>query len=200
MVFFNRRRNSSTIRRLEYIQSSGTQYINTGYKPSNNTRLLLEFQAMQIDTAAWKGIAVARNSPEQQYNDSFSFWISQTNRYRSDFGAEVSDMTVAADTNKHLLDKNQNTTYLDNTIMETSSAAVFSCNYDLYFFAGNTAGVLEYFTNMRLYSARIYDNGTLIRDYAPCYDESDVACLYDRVNRQYVYNAGTGSFIAGPEI
>jgi hypothetical protein len=30
--------------RLQYITSDGTQYINTGYIPNNNTRLLMTYQ------------------------------------------------------------------------------------------------------------------------------------------------------------
>lgn len=45
---------------------------------------------------------------------------------------------------------------------------------------------------------RIYDNGTLIRDYIPVKRVSDNAvCLYDLVNHNFVTNAGTGTFLYG---
>lgn len=51
-----------------------------------------------------------------------------------------------------------------------------------------------------IYSFKIYDNGTLIRDMIPVKDLSGVACMYDKVSGQFYYNAGTGDFIAGPDL
>ena len=34
-------------------------------------------------------------------------------------------------------------------------------------------------------------------DFSPCIDENGVVCLYDKVNKEYVYNSGTGEFIGG---
>jgi hypothetical protein len=41
------------------------------------------------------------------------------------------------------------------------------------------------------------DNGVLVRDMWPCYDPDGVACLYDKVEKKYYYNAGSGAFTAG---
>ena len=49
----------------------------------------------------------------------------------------------------------------------------------------------------KIYYCQIYDNGTLVRDFWPCYDPDGVACLYDKVEKKYYYNAGTGAFTAG---
>jgi hypothetical protein len=49
-------------------------------------------------------------------------------------------------------------------------------------------------------TAKIYDNGNLVRDYFPAKDSNGSVCLYDLVSRQYAYNAGNGEFIAGPEV
>jgi hypothetical protein len=51
---------------------------------------------------------------------------------------------------------------------------------------------------MKLYSFKLYDNGTLIRNYIPAKRASDsVIGLYDTVNNEFYENAGTGTFIAG---
>lgn len=49
----------------------------------------------------------------------------------------------------------------------------------------------------KIYGLKIYCSGALVRDLWPCYDPSGVACLYDKVEKKYYYNAGTGEFIAG---
>ena len=54
--------------------------------------------------------------------------------------------------------------------------------------------------SMQLYSCQIYDNGTLIRDFVPSQDPTGNVGLYDLVGAQFYGNAGTGAFVAGPEI
>ena len=51
-----------------------------------------------------------------------------------------------------------------------------------------------------IYSAKIYDNGALVRDFIPALDGGNIPCMYDRITNQYFYNQGTGDFIAGPNI
>ena len=53
---------------------------------------------------------------------------------------------------------------------------------------------------MRVYWFKIYDNGTLARDFVPCKNASGAVGLYDTVDGQFYANAGTGTFTAGPEI
>ena len=51
-----------------------------------------------------------------------------------------------------------------------------------------------------MYSFRIYDGATLVRDFIPCKNTGGIIGLWDNVNSQFYTNAGTGAFIAGPEI
>ena len=53
---------------------------------------------------------------------------------------------------------------------------------------------------MKLYSCQIYDNGTLVRDFIAAKLSDGTVGLYDTVNSQFYSNAGTGTFIAGPEV
>ena len=51
------------------------------------------------------------------------------------------------------------------------------------------------------YYLKLWDsNNTLVRDLIPVLDSNGVACMYDKVSHQFFYNAGTGDFIAGPAI
>ena len=52
----------------------------------------------------------------------------------------------------------------------------------------------------RFYYFQIYDNDTLVRDFIPVLDPDGIPCMYDKVERKFYYNAGTGQFIAGPAI
>ena len=74
----------------------------------------------------------------------------------------------------------------------------FTAPYTLTLFAINRGSAVCGL--LRLYSCKIYDNGTLVRDFVPCKNPSGEVGLYDTVTERFYGNAGTGSFVAGPEI
>lgn len=47
---------------------------------------------------------------------------------------------------------------------------------------------------------KIYQDDILIRDFIPVLDLYGTPCMYDLVEHKFYYNAGTGDFIAGPII
>ena len=54
----------------------------------------------------------------------------------------------------------------------------------------------------KVYYAKFYNaSGDLVRDYIPAKNRStNEIGLYDKISKTWFYNAGTGSFVAGPEI
>jgi hypothetical protein len=100
----------------------------------------------------------------------------------------------------HHADLNKNYYTLDD-YTHTFNYKNFQSNYNCYIFCVNESDTRSYSSAMELYNFKLYDNGTLIRDYIPCRRKSDnVLGLYDVVNNQFYTNAGTGVFIAGPEV
>ena len=64
-----------------------------------------------------------------------------------------------------------------------------------------TAAQSEYGFKGKTYYVKIYDgNNVLVGDYIPVKDSNGVACMYDKVTGNFFYNAGTGNFIAGPDL
>ena len=49
----------------------------------------------------------------------------------------------------------------------------------------------------KIYSCKIYKSGVLTRDFVPCKNPSGSIGLYDLVSAQFYQNSGTGTFIAG---
>lgn len=45
-----------------------------------------------------------------------------------------------------------------------------------------------------VYSCKMYNGDTLLRDFSPATDNNNVACLYDAVSDTYFYNLGTDEF------
>lgn len=192
---FTRRELPSGYTQVEYIESSGTQYIDSMFKPNQDTRVVLDFQVTAENSdlsenvvfgarssASSKAFAVQWNTS----NDNFQHFYN--NGYDNlDFGKF--DIRQIVEMNKNVFSLNGET--------HTRTYASFQCAYALYLFALNNAGTVAFYSKMRMYSCQIYDNGTLIRDYVPCLNVSGAAGLYDMVNGVFYGNAGTGSFSVG---
>ena len=186
------------IKYVEYIESTGTQYIDTGFKPNQNTRVVMDAQYTSVPTrsACLFGARKASGSVD------FSLWyvpgssVLQSGYANTKPTAKISDITA-----RHVYDKNKNVLYLDGTSFVSSAARTFQSAYNLFLFESDQLGVAQgYGSSVKHWSCKIYDNGVLIRDYRPCIDPDGVVCVYDEVNQEYVYNAGTGVFIAGDPI
>lgn len=179
---------------VEYIESSGTQYIDTGYKPtSNNLRIVCEFEYTADHSASsvfgsessGKYSIVPWGAPEF-YVGSSTQLLAQTTalntKYALDAHANAGTLTVS-------LNGTTNSASYSGSILTTVNMGIF-CNI--------VAGVASQFCSMKLYAMYIYDNGNLVRDFVPCYRKSDnVAGLYDLVNNVFYTNAGSGVFAVG---
>ena len=181
--------------KLEYIESTGTQYIDTEFKPNNNTRVKMDSRFKSKPSGNNAGLFGSRTTANNK-NYALLF-IPST--FRSDYN-NVYDQTwsVSAIT-RRVYDKNKETTIIDG-IAKSYTNSTFQTDYAMVLFALNAAGTIQWYASMILYSCQIYDNGNLIRDFVPCIDPTGTVGLYDVVGAKFYSNAGTGVFIAGPEI
>lgn len=183
----------SGYKRLEYIQSSGTQYIDTGFVPDANTRVIADFQLISPGTDNRCVFGTA---------GQFSFrWYGASSKFRSvgqvavDFAAGISGAA------RYTVDKTATKTTL-STGQSVTTVAANSITLSLYLFAQHavtTAGVNSQ-ASMKIWSLQIYSGATLVRDFVPCQNASGVVGLWDDVNNVFYSNIGSGTFTAGPEI
>lgn len=180
---------------VEYIQSSGSQYIDTGFSPNENSRIFVDLDLLTQNTA-YIGLFGCRTASNSGF---LVFARTGSPAYQSDFGTEqlYSDGTAFG---RHTIDKNKQQFYVDGVLKSTHSAASLNVGYNAFLFAINKAGTAMsgYFCSAKLYSCQIYDNGILVRDYVPCVDPAGTAGLYDIVGNKFYGNSGSGAFTAGP--
>ena len=173
---------------LDYIQSSGTQYIDTGFIPNQNTKIEMRVQTTQARAC---GIAA---TDQNWGSKAFGIWGnaaaygSETNSNVALYGANP--VTVVLDKNKM---------YQDGSLLWTAGAQAFQCPSSLTLFALNRNGSITEYTAMKLYSCKLYDNGILVRDLKPCRSSGGAVGLYDAVNGAFYGNQDTGNFTAGAE-
>lgn len=176
---------------VEYLQSSGTQCINTDFRPNQNTRIDMVAEL----TAKPSGNGMLFGTRSNVSTEFFMYYYGPGSTYYGRYGAGQT-AAVTKELSKVSISFNKNVCTVDGNVVNLNYAA-FQCTTNAMLFAWNDSGNTQDFVSMKLYSCQIYDDGVLVRDYWPCYGPDGVACLYDKVNEEYVYNAGTGEFVAG---
>lgn len=181
--------------RLKEIVSSGTQYINTGFKPNQDTRVIMDAQIIEGNESTTQFLFGAR---ETYKSKGFSFCWHGTNKcFRPYYGSEVYSFSTSIEYTDNLyLDFNKTSVTLNDESM-TLTSYTFTAPVNMCIFAVNNNGTNDFYASMRLRAFKIYDNGTLVRDYVPVkVNSSGEIGLYDKMTKEFFGNAGTGSFQA----
>lgn len=184
----------SGYKRLESIQSSGTQYVDTGFQPNQDTRVFCDAVFVASSTAYW--LFGARNGNQDR---TFGF-LTYDNQYRSDYSTSTDEYLTEVQSGRFTVDKDGNVTKINGETARASTAGTFQCTHNLYLLANNNNGTVGGQCSATLYACQIYDNGTLVRDYIPCQTTAGEIGLWDDVNSVFYGNDGTGAFTAGPVI
>lgn len=170
----------------EYIQSDGTQYIDTGFKPNNNTRVVMDI--VSLSTGQQSPFGARTSATSKNYS------MLQTTILRSDYN-NVYSQKFELPQGRFVIDKNKETTTV-NGVAQSYTNSSFQCDYNMYLFSLDNSGKSQWASKMKLYSCQIYDNGTLVRDYIPCMSSEGVYGLYDNVNDVF-YSSATDSGFTG---
>lgn len=183
---------------LNYISNTGNAFIDTGFKANNNT--VIEFQYLATATNYYAfGARTAR------YDKTFLYYVPNTSSIRWSYGTSevtpantgVSNNTVVttANTSKNVLTSK----YGSTTRTATATANTFQCDYNMYLFNCNMAGEIPSLgLKGRVYYCKIYDNGTLIRNYVPVLQNSTgLYGLLDKVNNKFYTSSNGDSFSGG---
>ena len=171
---------------LEYIESSGTQYIDTGLKPTQDYSITIKCQSTGIDSNTYAGCDTNwQNTGFFVGVDVFEFGNAGIARIQN-YGENPIVLT---------LDKTGG--YKDGVkTWNNASTATFQTVSNLTLFALNRNGTMREYLTGKIYYCTISDNGTLVRNFIPCKNPDGVIGMYDTIGKQFYANAGTGNFTA----
>lgn len=192
---------------LEYIESTGTQYINTGIIYSSSKDYVI-YQDIQ-------GVGNQNGNKGSGWNAGGALFAQQSSQCWFDGSNGITDVEVTsrakatihinsgtdADTDYSWYFVSNGTTFTSSR--GHSSLSTYSGNqgFPLLTSTVNTGAVgTQYNMSARLYRATITVDNVLERDLIPCKNSSNVVGMYDLVNGVFYQNAGTGTFTAGQEI
>lgn len=173
---------------VEYIQSSGTQYIDTGFVVNKSDSYVLE-----ID-----GLFPSQAQAYQGCNGYMQFFVSSKYGINNESSISVGNRDTV-----RIAYANQTATLTVNgSQAESKSWASYSgANVKLgvlrmgdtnngWFSGGAASGTI--------YGYKVWKDEVLVSDCIPCYRKSDnIVGLYDLVNGVFYTNAGTGNFAKG---
>lgn len=180
---------------LVYIQSSGTQYVDSGFKPNQNTKLEIGLSGV---TSGSYNITGCRNTASDATNRFGLIRYSATDKVGAFYGTQ-SATGPARDSALHHYILDANGMQVDGASYGSANTKAFSCTYPFLIGAWSNGSDGVQYNAMSVYYCRMYDNGTLVRDYVPCISNTDAVGLYDLVEGKFYGNAGTGVFI-GSEV
>lgn len=176
--------------RVEYIESTGTQYISTRYKPNNNTRLVME---CAIESPVSSNYITLFGARDADLARCFALFVSPSNNFYPNIGTMTDHYTYPSSLSvvgHHVIDANKNTITIDGN-SHTFTARAFQNTTELFVFANNENNNTTFYGAFKAETAEIYDNGALVRDYIPCVDENGDANLWDDVNETLAEKVGT---------
>ena len=185
---------------LEYIESTGTQYIDTGIVP-------YEYIKIETKIGETTSLVVNIDGTEAQngiFGNGYCGARWETiNGFRCGFGTDNWMTTnVSQESQNIIVFEKNNIEYNDQTV--SVRLGTNFPNLTMYLFAHNTikGGVPVVFpSKTMMYYFKVWDNGTLVANFVPAKRRSDNAIgMYDSVTGTFFENAGTGTFIAGPAV
>lgn len=178
-------------KKLDHIETTGTQYIDTGVYANNKTRIVCEYMHMGADGAI-NNIYGARTSTTA---NNFSLRVV-SNLLQAAYGTYIKG-TVVADHDWHTVDHDMDKFYLDGELVyESDNTSAFETPRTLCIGAIRTSSNVEC-GKAKHRSYKIYDNGTLVRYFWPYADGTGRIGMLDMVHGEFYPNAGTGEFVAG---
>ena len=177
-----------TYTELEYIESSGSQWIDTGITASNRAVFSMDATAHNDEMVVF----IISNIDSQGYTKGFGEYYDdiagQNNLLAT--GRHYYDLTYS--------DSGISFTYDNGDQIYTITTYSISSVKKIVLFGGQYVARR---ISAKLYSLKLYNNNVLVRDYIPARRNSDnVVGLWDTVTQTFFTNAGTGNFIAGPAV
>ena len=198
--------------KVDYIESDGTQYINTGLigKPGYTIETDVAFTKLATGSYQYFAGYAYTGAADRTYY----IRLANTSKYLGyTYGS-----TNSGTTNLSLLEENifyniksimksgTQELFLNGTRIGTSSYAELS--YDetnpkyIYMFISQYVNSTNGGTSAKCKEAKWYDeNDNLVRDFIPCYRKTDGEVgMYDLITGKFYTNSGSGAFAKGNDI
>lgn len=173
---------------VDYIEFTGTQYIDSGVKTLNasNFNIRIDYQRTNIDNAD------ACLFGQRQFG---KFTNMYNTYYESAYGNTYSGS--ANDYNRNIVLMTDTGIYKNGEQLISGTISSISSSYSALVgaFSEDSGANAKWFYKGKMYRLTINSGGALVRDFTPCIRKADgVAGLFDNANNIFYPNNGSGTF------
>ena len=183
---------------VEYIESTGTQYIDTGLNGYQFEGIEVKFKN-PLAEQDWESVCGVINvNPSMDIKQYYSdLNIYQINAYSK--MNVTGKIEISANTEPATISIRKGEIKVNNELKATitSLGNAYNNQGNFVIFRGN-----DNWSKLQVYKFKMFDNNeTLIRNFIPCYRKNDNEIgLYDLVNNVFYNNQGTGTFLKGNDV
>lgn len=178
---------------VEYLQASGTQWIDTGLIGNQDTRYFYDYET---SAAAW-GFG-ARQSAQMR---AITVSSNGTSNFSDNLDFSADRVLVNDLANRKTLFFKGFTVFSNGNpytgIRRQSSNFTTPGTMILFGVREGTSTINLSSVAYKFYRCIIYDGTTPVADFLPAIDGNGVPCVWEDIGQSYKYNAGSGSFTAG---
>ena len=184
---------------INYIQSTGTQYIDSGVVETADTAIDCSFDIVSPASAYVFGSK--QNSQNKAYNAFFNDNAFEYNYVDiiNDSSISLRSVTISQNVtgtkNKIVItDSNLGAVEYEKSIGTPQNETILICAI-----RKNDGSIRPYGGRLKIKYFKIKQKGELVRDFVPRKNPSGEVGLYDNITKQFYGNAGSGAFISGEE-
>ena len=195
---------------LEYVEGTGTQYINTEYYPTSDTVATVDYQLTALSTTRNLNQAICGaicNNGTQTFkcyvrkdDDQFVARIGETDTWPLiGLFANLSRAKLVLDaSNKRVVTTDAKNGSVNSKLQDgVASGTTLSVSSGLFCLNNWRESNPALPACMKLFSAVFAEQGVAKRNFVPCLNESGVAGVYDTVQPKF-YPSLKDAFVAGP--
>lgn len=186
---------------VDYLQSSGEQWIEMGVAPNQNTKAVLK---IKINEFTDKGASLIGSRTDVNSDDQFTTYLDGYDGTRFLFRMDGQTKAVVFDAVKintfytiTLSASEMKLELEDGTTVFSKTFSVSDFNSTVTMALFRSKGVSGAYFQGKIYSCKHYSGDELIQDFVPCLNADGVPCMFDLVSRKSFYNKGNGSFTWG---
>lgn len=186
-------------RQVEYLESTGTQFIKTDYIPTINTVIKCDY-IMRTKNLSYQEFIGSRSADNAKDTFAIREYSNTDNlNYQRSSGVTNTRVTMKINTKYELYTTPERVVL--NGIQSQIELITSNSIYPLNLFASNLAGEVWRLSRCRLGNIYLSENTfNDIPTYIPCLDYNNRPCMYDTVSKKSYYNRGSGEFLYGEVI
>ena len=188
---------------LEYIESYGSQYIDTGLHATSGFKIKADIEFILLTSSLIAIIGAHNDNPPFGRNvlavDSSKYEIGQGDGVY-DGGSPIQGKRIRLEMSNVYGDLYCSVDGVKQNMTASSAGTNSFSGNSLFLFWVNGGSAWFSKLRCRLYGMSIYIGGSLAAEYIPCKNPSGVVGLYDSVSGSFYGDSASGSFVAGPEL